>query len=205
MPVYHEPEPLSAGESGPLGESGGSWYTWWKGDPLPILPALPAFLAEPLTDPERIAALGGLSLAEALRHLQSGNRMYLARLGAAPVGHGWCATGAASIGELSRSFALPAGNLYLWGFRTEPAWRGRGIYGRLLRATLACELAGAQRFWIGHEPHNIASARGILKAGFQKVGDLYFLADGGLCLVAEGPVERAWPAAAILGVPLLRR
>lgn len=205
MPVHHELEPLSAGECGPLGESGGSWYTWWKGDPLPILPALPAFLAEPLTDPERIAALGGLSIGEALGHLQSGNRTYLARLGGAPVGHGWCAVSAASIGELSLPFALPAGNQYLWGFRTEPAWRGRGIYRRRLQAILACELAGAERFWIGHEPHNLASARGILKAGFQKVGELYFLADGGLGLVAEGPVERARPAAAMLGVPLLQR
>jgi YceI-like protein len=36
-------------------------------------------------------------------------------------------------------------------------------------AELAHE-AEAERFWIGHVPANLASARGIVKAGFRRVG-----------------------------------
>lgn len=182
------------------GASGGSWYTWWNGDPLPALPPLPGFTAERVDDARLIAQLVEVSAAEARALAQPGDCLYVARIETAPAGYGWSAAGDAEIGELRLSFTLAPRNRYLWGFVTRPVWRGRGIYPRLLQAILTAEAAEADRFWIGHEPGNVASARGILKAGFRRVGDLYFLPDGGLALLADGVPERAGPAAAVLGV-----
>jgi ribosomal protein S18 acetylase RimI-like enzyme len=204
MADQRDGEPGPAGSRVHLGASGGSWYTWWRGDMLPPLAPLAGFGAEPLADAARIARLTHLGEAEVAAYLRSGHRCWCARLGATSVGYGWCAASAAEIGELRLALTLPAGNRYLWGFATDPAYRGSGIYPRLLQAILTHETAHAERFWIGHEPHNAASARGITKAGFQRAGELYFLPGGGLALVGEGPIERAEAGAAILGVPLLR-
>lgn len=200
MASQGECDPDTAGSHDLPGVPGGSWYTWWSGDPLPTLPALPGFMASRVDDDSPFARIGAAEVAEARAHIRAGNRLYLARLGAASVGYGWCATEAASIGELRLSFTLPARNRYLWGFVTLAEWRGRGIYPQLLRAILAAELGAADRFWIGHEPGNVASSRGILKAGFRRVGDIYFLPGGGLGLLADGAPERGSAAAAVLGV-----
>src|SRR5919199_341971 len=42
----------------------------------------------------------------------------VALIGAAPAAYGWVAPAGATIGELSLSFALPAGDRYLWDFAT---------------------------------------------------------------------------------------
>lgn len=184
----------------PIGAPGGSWYTWWSGDPLPTLPLLPGFVVESRAGGQTIAQLRDVGEAEARARLLEGHRLYVARIETTPVGYGWSATATASIGELSLSLTLPPRTRYLWSFVTEPAWRGKGIYPRLLQAILTTEATEADRFWIGHEPGNTASARGILTAGFQRVGDLYILPDGTIGLLADGAPERAAPSAAILGV-----
>lgn len=59
---------------------------------------------------------------------------------------------------------------------TEPAWRGQGLYPRLLRAS--CRHLAAQgylRAVITCAPDNLASVRGIEKAGFRRVKTLYSL------------------------------
>jgi GNAT superfamily N-acetyltransferase len=127
----------------------------------------------------------------------------VALIGAAPAAYGWVAPAGATIGELSLSFALPAGDRYLWDFATLPAWRGRGVYPRLLQAIVAGEAARAERLWIIHAPENGASARGIVRAGFVPVGRLSFRADGGADLLSLGEPARARVCAALLGVPLL--
>lgn len=190
---------------GSQGAPAGSWYAWWQGDPLPALPPLPGLAVETVADDQRIAQLLDIAVVAARELLRQGHHLYLARLPSVPtpVAYGWSATATASIGELSLSLTLPPRNHYLWGFQTDPAWRGRGIYPRLLQAVLASEQLQADRFWIGHEPGNSASARGILAAGFQRVGDLYTLPDGALGLHADGMPHRAAPSAVVLGVPLL--
>jgi GNAT superfamily N-acetyltransferase len=79
----------------------------------------------------------------------------------------------------------------LWDFATLPAWRGRGIYPRLLQAVLAAEQGVAQRFWIGHTAENAASQHGIVKAGFQLVEALVMLPQGALAILPFGPRSRA--------------
>lgn len=59
---------------------------------------------------------------------------------------------------------------------TLPAWRGQGLYPRLLRTScrhLAAQ--GHRRALITCAPDNIASVRGIEKAGFRRVKTLYSL------------------------------
>jgi hypothetical protein len=118
-----------------------------------------------------------------------------------PVAWGWCATSDLSIGELGLSCSLPPGNRYLWDFVTLPSWRGRRIYPWLLQTIIASE-PDAERFWLGHDMPNVASARGITKAGFQEVGVLYRRPDGEFVLVPSGSWDRAEAAASLFGVSL---
>ena len=65
--------------------------------------------------------------------------VYELALNGRPVGYGWAATRRASIGELGLAFALPRDERYLWDFATLPAYRGLGLYPRLLQAMLRAE------------------------------------------------------------------
>ena len=184
------------------GDFVGPWYVRWPGDELPVLPPVSGFAVAPADDDGILAALAGIALAEVVARRRAGNRPYLARLGGEPVALGWSTGTAVEIGELDLAFTLPPGNRYLWGFVTLPAWRGRGIYPRLLQAILRAE-GDEVRAWIGHEPHNDASARGILKAGFGCVGNVFRTSDGSFALTPTGPGEHAEAGAALLGAALL--
>lgn len=180
--------------------TGGWFYTWWKGDPLPPLPALPDLRLEPTSDHGAVAALAHLPVEDVLKRVASGHLPYLAWMGDSPAAYGWSATREASIGEHGLHFLIPAGDRYLWDFVTLPGWRGGGIYPRLLQFILLTESSEAERFWIGHDADNSASARGILKAGFQRVVGMD--ADGEMSLKLVGPMERVSAAAQLLGIHL---
>lgn len=55
---------------------------------------------------------------------------------------------------------------------TNPAWRGRGVYGRMLAHSLAMcrERFGETPLYIWARSENVASVRGIERAGFAPVG-----------------------------------
>jgi GNAT superfamily N-acetyltransferase len=186
-----------------VGEFVGPWYTWWPGDPLPTLPVLPGFAAALLIDDTALATLSALSVAEIAARRANGDRPYLATVAGAGVGWGWSATRHLSIGELGIERALPPTDRYLWAFETLPDWRGRGIYPRLLQAILRHEAGEGARSWIGHDPGNAASARGIAKAGFGRVGAIHRAPDGGYLLVPSGPLDRARIGAPLLGARVL--
>ena len=107
---------------------------------------------------------------------------------------------AASIGELGVEMRIAPNERYLWGLVTLPDWRGQGIYPVLIQAMLRQE-ADADRFWIGHDVGNDASARGILKAGFVPVGEAYRDADGTLRYARHRDDERARAAQVLLEMP----
>ena len=65
--------------------------------------------------------------------------------------------------------ASDAGILY--NFETHPDYRGRGLYGQLLRGII-CQAGEPREFIIYTAPDNNASSRGILKAGFRFDGAL---------------------------------
>lgn len=188
--------------SEPVGPAIGSFYTWWRGDPLISLPPLGGLTIGEVSDPEVLESLTGLRTADLAGRFSAGHRAFVAWLDGRPVAYGWVATARAEIGELGLTFKLPPADRYLWDFFTLPPWRGLGIYPRLLQAILQREGA-AERFWVGHDAPNLASRRGILKAGFQEVGRVHQMAGGDLVLVPTGPLERALAAARLLGIRLL--
>ncbi len=182
-------------------ESLGPLCTWWRGDPLPRLAPLVGLQVLDGQD-EWLEFLGGYVKTELDARRAAGHRPYVALIDGDPVGYGWVATRTATIGVLGLTFAIPEGERYLWDFFTAPQWRGRGIYPRFLQAILSRE-EDATRFWIGYDAPNVASARGVAKAGFQVVVEIVRLPEGTLALVPRGPRERVEAAARLLGLPLV--
>jgi hypothetical protein len=176
------------------------FYSWWRLDPYAHLAHLPGFDVEIAEDYRLVAELARLDLAEILARVRAGHRPYIARLSGAPVAYGWSAANRASIGELGLEFAIPARNRYLWDFATLPAWRGIGIYPRLLQVILSRESIEAERFWIGHVYGNSASGRGIVKAGFGEAGATGCRDGRALTFAATGPASRARACANLLGL-----
>lgn len=177
--------------------------TWWRGDHLPALAEVEGFGASPTDDAALLARLARLEVAEAQRRLDEGHRPYIACLDNEPVAYGWVATQRAHVGEIDLIITLPQGDRYLWDFATLAAWRGRGIYPRLLQTILRAEQQEAARFWIIAAPENRASSAGIGKAGFTNIAHLSFQGQGQPALMAMGQAERVAAAAALLQVPVL--
>ncbi|MBX3057547.1 MAG: GNAT family N-acetyltransferase [Anaerolineae bacterium] len=176
--------------------------TWWRGDFLPTLPPLTNFHVQKIQQTGLLAALCRLDGREIHRRRQQGHRPYVAIWQGSPVAYGWVATQRADIGELGLDFRLPPQHRYLWDFATLPAYRGQGIYPRLLQEILVQEASAAAYFWIIRAPENGASGAGIHKAGFTAVGHLSLLANGRTALAVTGNRERAKVGAGLLGVPL---
>jgi GNAT superfamily N-acetyltransferase len=174
-----------------------------RDDPTPSMPPLPGLVVRREDDAATMAALQGRTAVEMQRRLDEGHRPYVARRDGAPAAWGWAATRTADIGELGSSFAVPAGQRYLWNFVTLPTHRGQGIYPRLLDAIVRAESRGdspAERFWIAYAPENHASGAGIRKAGFVALAELSFDASGRAALVALLP-GGGRIASRVLGLP----
>ncbi len=179
----------------------GRFYAWWRGDPLPTLHPVPNVTIEPSEDPSLIATLTGMDPEVVRERMQRGHQPWLAWIDEEPAGWGWVATREAGISELGIEIDLGSDERYLWDFVTPPAWRGRGIYTALLHTIL--DRDGAARYWIGHDEGNVASARGITKAGFRQVGTAQRLEDGRIVFVPDAPSGRADAAASLLGLPVV--
>lgn len=170
-------------------ESLGYRYTWWRGDPLPSLAPLTAFQVERLEDVHLLAQLHQVNRRLLAERLDAGNRPYVAFLGGKPVAYGWSATQTERIGP-DLAWPLAANERALWDFATGAAWRGQGIYPRLLQMILQTEAGEAEHFWIGHTPDNTASKRGILKAGFQPTAQILQTGNGEMRWLPQGERRR---------------
>ncbi|GAC1362629.1 MAG: hypothetical protein NVS2B12_05160 [Ktedonobacteraceae bacterium] len=176
--------------------------TWWTGDPLPDLPALPSFSVCLSTDVQLITRLTKLSYQEIEVRFQNGNHIYLAFLGHVPVAYGWLANQFGGVDEIHLSFTLPFGNCYLWDFLTLPDWRGRGIYPHFLQAIIRQEQHRVERFWIMYAPGNDTAARSISRAGFHFVGELTITQGYASGIILFNTTERAYIGATMLGLPI---
>jgi GNAT superfamily N-acetyltransferase len=141
-------------------------------------------------DAPLLASLHQLYLPAIQARLQAGNRPYVAFMQGTPAAYGWVAAQRERIAE-GIEWPLGADDRSLWDFTTLPAWRGQGVYPRLLQAILQAEVAEAERFWIGHTLENMSSRRGILKAGFQPTLLGLPTAQGPTRWVLQGDRERA--------------
>ncbi len=184
-----------------LGEPIGMFHTWWRGDTLADMPSLPGLTIEPMREERDGALASGIGGEEIERRMRQHHDLWLATLNGDPAGWGWCARKALAIGELAMERALPPGNRYLWDFFTRPSLRGRGIYPRILQAIVRSDTT-AERFWLGHDLQNLASRRGIAKAGFREVGLLYRQPDGSFILVPNGDLKYATAASELFAVHL---
>lgn len=169
----------------------------------PRLTPMPGLVVQRVRDPRQMAELQGKPVGEMEARFEVGHRAYVAVVDGVPAAWGWVATSAASIGEVRTSFRVPRGDRYLWNFVTLPAFRGRGVYPRLLEAIMAAESARARGFWIAWAPENRASAAGIGKAAFTPVAELSF-DHGGRPVVKEIAPGGGETAAAFLGLPEVR-
>lgn len=145
-----------------------------RDDPSPPKPPIPGLAVHRELDPAVMSRLQSRDIAEIEARFGGGHRAYLATMDGEPAAWGWVATSSARIGEVGASFSLPSADRYLWNFVTLAAYRGRGIYPRLLDAIVAAESADGERFWVAWAPENHASGMGIRKAGFTTVADLSF-------------------------------
>jgi hypothetical protein len=197
--------------STPPAELVGLLWGWRRGDPMPAL-ASPAkdwrITASQRADATPTAELCelmlrdfGLPLAASARRFGRGYHLYLGWLGERPVTCGWVARGAASMGNPGVAFQIPHDQTYLFAFETLTAWRGLGCYPALLQAILAEE--PAEWSWIIHQSDNIASQRGIARAGFQRACAVYATVAGTLALRPDGAEDLAEAGAALLSLPLL--
>jgi hypothetical protein len=157
--------------------------------PVPAIDPLENLTVRRVVDPEIMAALQRRSAGDMRQRMANGHRAYVAYVDDNPAAWGWVATRSAEIGELKTSFTLPSGERYLWNFVTLAAFRGRGIYPRLLDAIVREESTEAELFWIAYAPENRASGSGIRRAGFVALAELSFDVDGNAAvapLVAGG-------------------
>ncbi len=173
-----------------------------RADPAPRLTPVPGLVIRREHDPQVMAALQGRTELEMERRLQAGHHPYVAVLHGAAAAWGWAATRTAEIGELASTVVIPEGERYLWNFVTLKAFRGMGIYPRLLDGIVEAE--PARRFWIAYAPENHASGAGIRRAGFTDVAELSFDAEGRAALRSIAP-GGARAASRVLGLPEAER
>jgi GNAT superfamily N-acetyltransferase len=169
-------------------------------DPTPALTPLAGLVVRRVASASTMAALQRRDDADMQRRFVAGHRAYVAYLDDAPAAFGWVATTSAEIGELASTFAIPQGERYLWNFVTLPAYRGLGIYPRLVDAIVRAEAAEAERFWIAYAPENRASGSGIRKAGFTALAELSFDGDGRPALKSVVP-DAAGIVSRLIGLP----
>lgn len=164
-------------------------YTWWRGDDLPLLPSLPDFRCEPVTDVPLLTKLLNVEATKIEARLADANTAYVAFIQDEPAGYGW--SGANSVGVGDMFWPMPPNSRGLWDFFTLESARGRGVYPHLLQAILRREQHEAETFWLGHRVDNHASKRGIEKAGFSLVNWVVLTPERQIRLVPRGHLARS--------------
>jgi GNAT superfamily N-acetyltransferase len=171
-----------------------------RSDPTPMLAPLAGLVVRRTEDASLMAGLQRRADTDMEARFAAGHGAYVAWLHDEPAAFGWSATRSAEIGELRATFPIPATERYLWNFVTLPAFRGLGVYPRLLDAIVRTESREASRFWVGYAPENHASGAGIRKAGFTDLAELSFDVEGRPALRSIVP-GAARIVSRLLGIP----
>lgn len=141
-------------------------YRWPDGTPAPQA----SIDMRPIeTDnAELVTAIRDESLATVFRlFVAEGRHGIFAMIDGAPVGHAWI-TAPADQSRVVNSYArLAAGDCLIHYCFVDPDHRGNGVYAQMLHALTAWALgSGARRVLVDTGEDNIASQRGIVRAGF---------------------------------------
>jgi ribosomal protein S18 acetylase RimI-like enzyme len=143
---------------------------------LPIVnPLMPATFRR--IGPESTSALASTlnvdASTEILKRFENGRRCYTAWAEDKIAAYGWVSLDEEFIGELKLRLKLLKGEAYIWDCATLPEFRQRHLYSALLVHILReLQAEGLCRVWIGADLENIASQRGIARAGFHHIADL---------------------------------
>ena len=122
---------------------------------------------------ELAAVMGANSSTQILERFESGRRCYVAQVEAQIAAYGWVSFDEELIGELSLRLRLLPGEAYIWDCATLPAFQRNYLYSVLLTYILGdLQSERLQRVWIGADLNNVASQRGIARAGFRYIADL---------------------------------
>ena len=118
-----------------------------------------------------VANLRGDTYVEQFKNqLRMGDFGYYAFLDGKPVAYGFVK----HQGSGDYFYRIGDGCLYLCRFFTHEGARGKGIYPALITALIERE-ADCRSFYICTERGNVASERGLLKVGFQFIGEYGFI------------------------------
>jgi hypothetical protein len=140
-----------------------------------LLPRIPADFCRLTPDlgPVLASSADSISLNEIISRLESGRQCYAARVDGQIVAYGWVSFEHEDIGELNLRIKLVPGEAYIWDCATVPAFRSNLLYSALLVYILGdLRTRNICRTWIGADLDNIASQKGIARAGFYHVADL---------------------------------
>ena len=123
--------------------------------------------------PALASSTNSLSLTEITKRIEAGRQCHVARVDGQIAAYGWLSFVEEDIGELNLRIKLLAGEAYIWDCETLPAFREKLLYSALLIHILG-ELHAQKicRAWIGADLENVASQKGIARAGFHHVADL---------------------------------
>ena len=139
------------------------------------VPRLPAEFRRVTLDliPDLCAIRGSDTSAEFRQRFETGRQCYGVWVMGEPAAFGWVSYEEEQIGELNLRIRLLTGEVYIWDCATAPRFRGNGLYSALLAYILG-ELRAESlcRAWIGADLENVASQKGMARAGFHHVADL---------------------------------
>jgi ribosomal protein S18 acetylase RimI-like enzyme len=146
--------------------------------PLPadLEPVTPVTFVRLSTEsvPTLAQVMGLAESAEVLQRMAGERRCYAFLSEGLPAAYGWVSFREEYIGELDLHLRLEPGEAYIWDCATLPAFRGRHFYTALLIHILhELRAEGLNRVWIGADADNAISLRGIARAGFTWVSELY--------------------------------
>lgn len=177
-------------------------FTFWTGIDHTDMQRINGITIAKTTNIPLIASIMNTDKQKIQQRLDDGHQVWVATFGGTPVSFGWVSRGRVRIGELSKEVEIPASNAYLWNFRTLEYHRGLGYYPQLLHSILLDEQKSSDRIWIISAPENEASSRGIVKAGFQQVGELVFNYQNEVVLAVDHVDERVMAGANVMRVPI---
>ncbi len=130
-------------------------------------------LAEASLAPALAALSGTEGETEFAGRFGAGRRCYTARVAGEIAAYGWVSFDDEQIGELNLRIRLLPGEVYIWDCFTAPQYRGKHLYSALLAHILnELRLEGWRRAWIGADLDNLASQKGIARAGFHHLANL---------------------------------
>jgi hypothetical protein len=137
---------------------------------------------EPLS-PERVGQLldiGPFKVSDGLQRLHRGDRCYTVCVDGRLAHYSWAQrSGSHPITEAGVSVPVGSGEFWIYNCRTAEWARGRGIYPAILERIVNEHFeAGYCTAWIYTSRENIASQKGILRAGFGLVTTLRALRVG---------------------------